>query len=111
MTPEKRKKIEAAGHTFTSVDAFLDLSPVESALVETRLALAEAVRSARELAGLSQGELAKRVGSTQSRISKVEKADASVSADLMLKALFGTGAKPASIMPRLVSGLETMDAG
>ena len=39
MTPEKRKKTEAAGHTVTTVEDFLGLRPAEAALVEARLAV------------------------------------------------------------------------
>ena len=109
MNPEKRKKIEAAGHTVMTVEDFLGLTPAEAALVEARLALADAVRSARESAGLSQGQLAKRVGTTQSRISKVESADAGVSTDLMLKAIFGAGATPANVLSRKVARHEPLD--
>ena len=103
MDSTKRQKLEAAGHTVTTVDAFLDLSPAESALVEARLALADALRSARTAAGLTQAQLARRVDSTQARISKAENADASVSTDLLLKAIFGTGASPEAILSRRVA--------
>jgi transcriptional regulator with XRE-family HTH domain len=47
--------------------------------------------------GLSQAELAKRLNSSQSRIAKVEAADRTVSADLLLRALFALGARPGDV--------------
>lgn len=44
----------------------------ESAAAETRLDLAEALYRARQTAGLSQSELARRAGTTQAQISLVE---------------------------------------
>jgi len=41
--------------------------------------------------------LAKRLKSSQSRIAKMEAADATVSVDLLLKALFALGAKPKDV--------------
>jgi len=108
MNTAKRKKLKAAG--FTSGDAadFLELSPHEAALVETRLALADALRSARESAGMSQARLAMAIGSSQSRIAKAEAADPSISTDLLLRALYGTGARPAHVLARRVARHEGM---
>jgi len=47
--------------------------------------------------GLSQAELARRLKSSQSRIAKVEAADPTVSADLLLRALFALGATPGDV--------------
>jgi transcriptional regulator with XRE-family HTH domain len=49
--------------------------------------LAELVRERRALLGWTQGELAAAMGSSPSRISKLESADPSVALDLMLRAL------------------------
>ena len=64
----------------------------EAALVETKLALSGSVRDRRMAQGLSQAELGKRLKSSQSRIAKVEAADPTVSADLLLRALLALGA-------------------
>lgn len=70
---------------------FLGLSADERRLVELRSAIAKAVREARTAAGLSQSALAKRIGSGQSRIAKVEIGTTEVSLDLMFQALFAAG--------------------
>lgn len=106
MNASKRRKLEAAGFATGSAADFLDLTPHEVSLVETRLALANALRSARESAGMSQAELAVSIGSSQSRVAKAEAADPSISTDLILRAIFGTGAQPAHVLSRKVTRSE-----
>jgi hypothetical protein len=91
MTAAKRKKLEEAGWTVGSTADFLRLSPAEQAIVEMRLALSAVLRDRRCVLGLSQVALAKRLGSSQSRVAKMEAADPSVSLDLLVRALFATG--------------------
>ena len=106
MNTSKRKKLEAAGFKAGNAADFLNLSPHEAALVEARLALADALRFARESVGMSQAKLAKSIGSSQSRVAKAEAADPSVSTDLMLRAIFGTGAQPENVLSRKVARHE-----
>jgi DNA-binding XRE family transcriptional regulator len=93
MKSEKRQRLEAAGFKIGSADEFLGLSPGETALVSLRLSLAEEVRRRRVRLHCSQAELARRIGSSQSRIAKLEAAETDVSMDLLFRALFATGAK------------------
>jgi ribosome-binding protein aMBF1 (putative translation factor) len=93
MKLEKKQRLEAAGFKVGSADEFLALTPEESAMVSLRLSLAEAVRRRRLRLHYSQAELARRIGSSQSRIAKLEAAESNVSLDLLFKALFATGAK------------------
>jgi DNA-binding XRE family transcriptional regulator len=92
MKPERKQKLEAAGFKVGSADEFLALTAEESTLVSLRLTLAEAVRRRRLLLHYSQAELARRIGSSQSRIAKLEAAGPDVSLDLLFRALFATGA-------------------
>ena len=100
MDPAKKARLKKSGHTFTTVDNFLDLTPAESAIVESRLALADALKAARTAAGLSQEALGNAIGSSQASIARAERADGSVSTDLILRALFGTGATPSDVFNR-----------
>jgi DNA-binding XRE family transcriptional regulator len=93
MKPERKQRLEAAGFKVGSADEFLGLTAEESALVSMRLSLAEEVRRRRLLLHYSQAELARRIGSSQSRIAKLEAAESDVSLDLLFRALFATGAK------------------
>ena len=97
MHKTKQRKLEAHGWRVGSAVDFLGLSPEEAALVELKLALSQALRARRTDQHLSQGALAKRLRSSQSRIAKMEAADRSVSVDLLLKGLFVLGATPRDI--------------
>lgn len=92
MTPEKMKRLRAAGWHAGSPKEFLKMSDEEAALVEIKLALTEAVRQTRIKRKLSQSDLALRIKSSQSRVAKIEAGDASVSLDLIVRALFAVGA-------------------
>jgi len=92
MKVSKRKRLQAAGWKTGSAADFLGLSEPEAALVELKLALVAAVRAARAKRGLSQSALALRMQSSQSRIAKIEAGDASVSLDLIVRALVAAGA-------------------
>jgi DNA-binding transcriptional regulator YiaG len=92
MKKTKRARLEAHGWRLGETADFIDLTPEESALVETKLALSGSVRDRRTKQGLSQADLAKRLKSSQSRVAKIEAADPTVSADLLLRALFALGA-------------------
>lgn len=80
------------GRAVGSAADFLELSAEEAALVEMRLALSASVRDRRQRARLTQTALAKRLGSSQSRVAKMEAGDPSVSLDLLVRALLSLGA-------------------
>lgn len=101
MDQRKRRKIERAGWRVGSPAEFLHLSPEEAILVEMRLNLSRALRARRIALRLSQVALAKRLGSNQSRIAKMEAADPSVSIDLMLRGLFVLGASSGDVAKAL----------
>ena len=61
MRASKRKQRETDGWRLTSAEEFLGLSRVEAAIVEMKLALADAVKAHREESHLSQIELAARM--------------------------------------------------
>ena len=79
MNKTKRSRLEARGWRVGSAKDFLGLSPEEAALVETRLTLSQALRLRRVAHGLTQGELARRLKSSQSRVAKMEAGDKTVS--------------------------------
>lgn len=92
MDAKKRKRLMKAGWAIGDATDFLELSPEEEALVEMRVALGRTLRERRQAAGLTQTTLAKRLGSSQSRVAKLEAADPSVSLDLLIRALLSVGA-------------------
>ena len=92
MNSAKLKKLRAAGWKVGSTRDFLKLSDEEAMLVELKLSLTSALKEARQKRHISQTDLAQRLGSSQSRVAKIEAGDPSVSLDLIVKALFATGA-------------------
>src|SRR2546427_12597682 len=75
MKKSKREKLKAAGWAVGSVQDFLGLSDADAALIEMKLALSRTLRDRRQRRGGSQGELAKRLRSSQSRVAKMEAGD------------------------------------
>ena len=92
MRNAKKKRLEAAGWRVGSAADFLDLTPEEAEFLELKLALARALRALRERHGWTQVEVARRLASSQSRMAKMEAADASVTLDLIVRALLVLGA-------------------
>src|SRR5579863_1391495 len=92
MEKRKRRRLEGAGWRVGSTDDFLGLSDEEAALVEVKLALASAVRKQRSRRRMTQEQLGRLLGSSQSRVAKMEAGDRSVSIDLMVRSLLRMGA-------------------
>ena len=97
MKALRRKKLEAAGWKVGSASEFLELSDAEAMLVSMKLALSMKVRELRQKANVTQHELAELIGSSQSRVAKLETADRSVSMDLLVRSLATLGASRAQI--------------
>ncbi|HEV8541902.1 MAG TPA: helix-turn-helix domain-containing protein [Verrucomicrobiae bacterium] len=76
-----------------SVKEFFDLSDADLEYLETRRALSRMLKDLREKLHLTRMQVATRLRTSQSRVAKMEKADRSVSADLLLQSLFRLGAK------------------
>ncbi len=97
MRADKRRQLERAGWTVGDAGDFLGLSAEERRFVDVKLALADGLRRRRERLGLTQSAMALRLGSSQSRVAKMEVAHRSVSTDLLLKSLFRLGASPSDV--------------
>ena len=91
MKASKRTKLEKAGWKVGSAEEFLGLSEQESAYIEMKLALSEALKRKRVAKRLSQTALAEHLASSQSRVAKMEAGDPSVSIDLLVKSLLTMG--------------------
>jgi predicted XRE-type DNA-binding protein len=88
----KRSRLEAAGWRVGDSTDFLELTSEEAAFVELKLALADYLRDMRVQHGWTQTHVARVLGSSQSRVAKMESADASVTVDLLVKSLLALGA-------------------
>lgn len=104
MKPDKKKLLKKAGFRVRSAAELLNLSPEEATFVAMRLSLAGAVRERRANQGFSQSELARRLGSSQSRVAKIEAGESNVSFDLLVRAMLATGAKPREVGQAIAAG-------
>ena len=91
MKSDKSKKIKKSGWKVGSTDEFLGLTKEESAYIDMKLALSDALKNERTKRKISQVELAKMISSSQSRVAKMEAADPSVSVDLLVRSLLALG--------------------
>ena len=103
MNASKQKKLREAGWSIGTASDFLELSDAEAAIVEMKLALASNLRDLRRTRKMTQQELANRLGSSQSRVAKMEVADDSVSIELIIKSLVSLGATPKQIGKAIAS--------
>jgi predicted transcriptional regulator len=85
----------------TSVEELLDLSDEDRVIVEFRAALALALQKARRAKGLTQGEAAELIGTSQAQVSKMEAGVSSVTLDRMIKALTALGVSRTTIVKAL----------
>jgi hypothetical protein len=92
MDEAKRARLEAAGWRFGDAQDLLGLSDDEAAFIDMKLDLARFLRQIRSSNGWTQRDVADRLGSSQSRVAKMEAADRTVTIDLLVKALLALGA-------------------
>ena len=91
MDSKKKKKLEAKGWIIGDTSEFLQLSIEEARFIELKLALSDSLKTERLKQKVTQVELAKLIGSSQSRVAKMEAGDPTVTVDLLLKALLSLG--------------------
>jgi len=103
---DKRRKLEAAGWKVGSAAEFLELSPEEEALIEVKLCLSKTLKIVRERSKISQQRLAEKLGSSQSRVAKMEAGDSSVTMDLLVKAILATG-NGTAVVAKVIAALNT----
>ena len=96
MNKAKRTRLESKGWKIGTAAEFLKLTPEEAALTEIRLALSRSLRQRRQKQ-MTQAQLAKKLASSQPRVAKAEGGDASVSIELLVRAMLATGATPKDI--------------
>jgi ribosome-binding protein aMBF1 (putative translation factor) len=109
MNTFRKARLQREGWSVGDTAEFLNLSPHEAQFVELKLALAAGVRQLRGQRGMTQAALAERLGSSQSRVAKMEAADRSVTVDLMMRSLLAIGATPGEIA-KLIRSVATRPA-
>ena len=103
MDRKKQKRLENAGWRIGSATDFLGLSAAEEELVAMKMSLSTGLRKARERRRITQIELARRMGSSQSRVAKMEAGDPGVSLDLLVQGLLAVGASRREIAAALAT--------
>ena len=92
MNSAEKRRLQRAGWKVGSAEEFLGLSREEVELVEMKLALGLVLKRYRTRKRLTQAALATKLGSSQSRIAKLESGFQGVTLDLLFRALFAAGA-------------------
>lgn len=106
MDTKKRKQLEDKGFRVGSAAEFLELTPEEETYIDIRLDISSLVKAQRVKRGWTQEQLARAIGSSQSRVAKIEGGDPGISLDLMIKALLRLGTSKKQIGKLLEGGLE-----
>ena len=91
MDSAKRRKLEAAGWKLGDAADFLEMDEVERQVLDARVKLALAVRRQREARHLSQKALGLKLGTSQPRVAKIERAASDVSLDQLMRAFAAVG--------------------
>lgn len=91
MDPEKQKRLEAAGWVVSDTPTFLGLTDEDMRYIDLCIILSDAIRERRIAAGMTQQQLADKMGSSQSRVAKMESRHPGPSAALLIRALFAIG--------------------
>ena len=91
MQATQKRRLTKAGWRVATAAQFLGLTKEESTFIEMKLALVRSLKRRRQLRGLTQARLARQLGTSQSRLAKMESADRTVSIDLLIRALLEMG--------------------
>ena len=106
MDTKKRKQLEDKGFRVGTAADFLELTPEEETYIDIRLDISSLVKAQRVKRGWTQEQLARAIGSSQSRVAKIEGGDPGISLDLMIKALLQLGTSKKQIGKLLEGELE-----
>ena len=109
MDQTKRERLESKGWRVGTVSDFLELTPEEAIFVEIKLALSQNLKERRRKL-MTQTELASKISSSQPRIAKAENGDASVSIELLIRAMLAIGATPQDI-GQIIAGVGEKQFG
>ncbi len=91
MDKRKRELLEARGWKVGGAREFLELSEEELEYIEIKIALSQLVKEQRKRRRFTQERAAQLIGSSQSRVAKMEAGDPSVSIDLYVKSIIALG--------------------
>jgi DNA-binding XRE family transcriptional regulator len=104
MKQRQRDKLRKLGYRVTDTKEFLGLSDEEAALIDLKISLSEKLKKTRRLKGITQQQLARLIGSSQSRIAMLEQGRPDISLDLICRALFSLGVSRRGLGNAIISG-------
>jgi DNA-binding XRE family transcriptional regulator len=107
MHASKKEKLQSKGWNVGNAAEFLGLSTEEEAYIELRLRLSSGLKARRVGARLTQAQLADAIGSSQSRVAKMEAGDPTVSVDLLVRSLLALGASDSDLARIIVGGTRS----
>ena len=91
MKETKKNILEAKGYKVTDSAEWLGLSKEEAQLVNMRAALAQELERVRKAKGITQSELARRVGTKQSGVARMLNNPDTSTMDNLIKGLIAMG--------------------
>ena len=91
MTEVKKKILEANGYRITDSADWLGLTKGEAQIVDMRVALAQELERVRKAKGITQAELARRIGTKQSGVARMLNNPDSCTMDNLVKSLIALG--------------------
>jgi DNA-binding XRE family transcriptional regulator len=97
MNKNKIKNLEKKGWKVGTVAEFLNLSREEEEYIEMKLALSKYLQKLRKKKHLTQVQFAAKIKSSQSRVAKIERAESSVSLDLIVRSIIALGSSKKEI--------------
>ena len=91
MDKATEEQIKRAGWETGTVQELLGLTDEEAAMLEIQLALAQELKRLRGRLGLTQQQAAEQLGSSQTRVARMEAPAPDVSIDLLMRSLLKLG--------------------
>lgn len=95
LSRKKKDRIEQMGGRVATVEEWLDLSPEEVAVIDMKIRLGEEFRARRQQKRMSQETAAKILKTSQGRVSKLERGQATL--DQLARSVLRLGGSRASV--------------
>ena len=89
LSAKKKARIKAIGGRLTTVEEWLDIAPEEVAILDMKIRLGEELKARRRRKRLSQERVAEILNTSQGRVSKLEKGQATL--DQLARSLLALG--------------------